>query len=113
MTPARFRWGIILILFGLLLLMQNLRFISDYYWDDMVIFFSITLIAIGIEKIFTRTRLQFLAYASSFLILFSGLAIVFVGSYDDPRGDFSSETFILFLIISERSPRLSPLLMNL
>ena len=93
MTPARFRWGIILILFGLLLLLQNLNFISDYYWDDFVIFFSITLIAIGIEKIFTRTRLQFLAYASSFLILFSGLAIAIVGGYNDPRGDFSSESY--------------------
>ncbi|MEE8150078.1 MAG: hypothetical protein V3T75_06455 [candidate division Zixibacteria bacterium] len=93
MTPARFRWGIILILFGLLLLLQNMNFISDYYWDDLVIFFSITLIAIGIEKIFTRTKLQFLSYASSFLILFSGLGIAFVGSYNDPRGDFSSESY--------------------
>jgi len=93
MTPARFRWGIILILFGLLLLLQNLNFISDYYWDDLVIFFSITLIAIGIEKIFTRTKLQFLSYASSFLILFSGLGLAYVGSYNDPRGDFSSESY--------------------
>ncbi len=93
MTPARFRWGIILILFGLLLLLQNMNFISDYYWDDFVIFFSITLIAIGIEKIFTRTKLQFLSYASSFLILFSGLGIAFVGSYNDPRGDFFSESY--------------------
>ena len=93
MTPARFRWGIILILFGLLLLLQNLNFISDYYWDDFVIFFSITLIAIGIEKIFTLTKLQFLAYASSFLILFSGLGIAIVGGYNDPRGDFSSASY--------------------
>ncbi|MEE8404739.1 MAG: hypothetical protein V3S17_05060 [candidate division Zixibacteria bacterium] len=70
-----------------------MNFISDYYWDDLVIFFSITLIAIGIEKIFTRTKLQFLSYASSFLILFSGLGIAFVGSYNDPRGDFSSESY--------------------
>ena len=93
MTPARFRWGIILILFGVLLFLQNVGLISDYYWDHVVVFFSIVLIAIGIEKIFTRTKLQFLAYASSFLILFSGLAIAFVGSYHDSRGDFFSESY--------------------
>ena len=93
MTPARFRWGIILILFGVLLLLQNINLISDYYWDHVVVFFSIVLIAIGIEKIFTRTKLQFIAYASSFLILFAGLAIAYVGSYHDSRGDFFSESY--------------------
>jgi hypothetical protein len=93
MTPARFRWGIILILIGTLWFLQNIELLSDYYWEDLIMFFPIILIAIGIEKIFTRTKLQFLSYLSSFIILFGGLAFAYIGSYADSRGNFFSEEY--------------------
>lgn len=93
MTPARFRWGIILILIGLLIFLRNLNVLSDEFWAYFIYFIPVMLIAIGIEKIFTRTKLQFISYATSFLILFGGLAVAFTGSFGNGRDSFFSESF--------------------
>ena len=62
MSPARFRWGILLILVGVLLLLNETGVVNWWFWRDMWILFPVLLIAIGVEKIFTKTKLEFIAY---------------------------------------------------
>ena len=49
MTPARFRWGSLLVLVGVILLLRNLDVITNSFWTDFLIYFPILLIAIGIQ----------------------------------------------------------------
>lgn len=65
MTPARFRWGMLLILIGTLLLLANMNVISRGWWVGIVSFMPFVLIAIGIEKLFTRSKLEIVAYLTS------------------------------------------------
>lgn len=94
MTPARFRWGALLILLGLILLLRNLEVIdSNYFWTGFLIYFPILLIAIGVEKIFTRTKLQAISYATTVVIFGGGLYLAMSGSRGDAAGaDFFQET---------------------
>lgn len=62
MSPARFRWGILLILVGVLLLLNETGVVYWWFWRDMWILFPVLLIAIGVEKIFTKSKLEFIAY---------------------------------------------------
>jgi hypothetical protein len=55
-------------------------------------FFPILLIAIGIEKIFSKTKLQLISYLSSIAILAGGLAVAFAGNYSERAGGFFSES---------------------
>ncbi len=91
MTPARFRWGILLITFGLLFLLRNLNVLNDNFWADLVIWFPLFLIAIGIEKIFTKTKLSFLSYLTSVFLFLGALLIAFSGSYGGEGSDYFSE----------------------
>ena len=82
MTPARFRWGMILVQVGLLLLLRNAGVINDNVWINLLVLSPVVLIAIGIEKIFTKSRLQFIAYATTILLFIGGFAIAFYsGTY--------------------------------
>jgi len=81
MTPARFRWGLILILMGLLILFVNLGIINYNFFLDLIAYFPFFLIAVGIEKIFTRSRMQFISYLTSVLLFAGGLYVAFMGSY--------------------------------
>lgn len=91
MTPARFRWGIILITIGVLLLLQNIDILPNDIWLDLAILFPILLIAVGIEKIFTRTRLQFISYLTSIALF--GIAMYLAFHYrHDGGGYFSTST---------------------
>ncbi len=92
MTPARFRWGMLLVLLGVILLMQNLDAINSNFWADLVLYFPILLIAIGLEKIFTKTKAQYVAYATTVLIFAGGLWIVLSGSRGGTDDSFFSET---------------------
>ncbi|MCK4607273.1 MAG: hypothetical protein KAU35_08270 [candidate division Zixibacteria bacterium] len=92
MTPARLRWGMLMVTFGLLLLLRNLGTLSDDFWVDLLIYFPIVLILIGIEKIFTKSRLQFISYFTSFLLLVGGIGIAFYSSWNDHEGSFFSQT---------------------
>ena len=74
MTPARFRWGMILILVGLLVLLAQLDF----------------LIAVGIEKIFTRSKLEAISYLTTVALFAGGLWLAFEGSDKGPRSSFFS-----------------------
>jgi len=92
MSPARFRWGIILILIGLLIFFRNIHVLHDDFWANLIMFFPILLIAIGIEKIFSKTKLQLISYLSSVAILAGGLAVAFAGNYSERAGGFFSES---------------------
>lgn len=69
MTPSRFRWALLLILVGTLLLLSNLGYISRGWWVGIGSFLPFVLIAIGVEKLFTRSRLEVVAYLSSILLV--------------------------------------------
>jgi hypothetical protein len=92
MTPSRFRWGMLLILFGLLLLLRNLEYINNNFWSDFLVYLPVLLIAIGIEKIFTKTKLQFISYATSVVLLAGGLALAFTGSTGGSQDSFFEES---------------------
>ena len=95
MTPARFRWGILFVTVGVLLLINNAGLLSWHYWPNMIIkWWPVLLIAIGIEKIFIRTRLQFISYLAP-LLLVGGMAYyaVITGSGYYQGGFFSEHTW--------------------
>lgn len=92
MTPARFRWGMILIQIGILILLRNAGIINDNFWEELIIFFPLVLIAVGIEKIFTKSKLQFIAYLTTLSLFFGGFALAFVSSLDQFEGNFFSES---------------------
>ncbi|HOP07654.1 MAG TPA: DUF5668 domain-containing protein [candidate division Zixibacteria bacterium] len=77
MTPARFRWGLIFVTIGALLLLRNMGTLNDDFWIDLAIYFPVVLIAIGIEKIFTHTRFQIISYATSVCLLVTAFFIAF------------------------------------
>jgi hypothetical protein len=54
---------------GVLLLLRNFDTINDDVWLELLVFFPIVLIAIGVEKIFTKSRLQLLSYATSVALM--------------------------------------------
>lgn len=80
MTPARFRWGMLLIQIGIFFILQNNDVIDGIAWENLFILFPIVLIAIGIEKIFTKSKLQFIAYATTVGLFVGGFAIVLSSS---------------------------------
>jgi len=92
MSPARFRWGIILIQLGILILLANLDVINYNWLFEAVVFIAVLLIFIGIEKIFTKTRLQFVSYLTSVGILVVGFAIAYQSSVGGSATCFWSET---------------------
>lgn len=77
MTPAKFRWGMLLILVGLLLLLRNLELIDSYFWMTLTKYSPFILIAVGLEKIFTGSRLQPLAYLTTLLLVTGALYLAF------------------------------------
>ncbi len=62
MNPARFRWGILLILIGVLFLLNNIGTLDWWMWNDIWSLWPLILIAIGVEKIFTKTKFEVIAY---------------------------------------------------
>jgi hypothetical protein len=87
MTPARFRWGILFILFGTLILLGRLDVIDYDYWLEFASLIPFLFIAIGIEKIFTRTRFEAISYLSSVVLLAGGVWVA-VGSGTGSRGSY-------------------------
>ncbi len=91
MTPARFRWGVLLVTIGLLLLFRNMGLFNDDIWIALAVYSPLVLIAIGIEKICTRTRVQVISYLTSGFLLIGGLAIAFYAG-SGQEGGFFTET---------------------
>lgn len=92
MTPARFRWGMLLLLLGAVLLLHNLDIINSNFWEDFIVYFPIVLIAIGLEKIFTKSKLQIVAYLTSVALFLGGLYLVWAGSSGGNDTSFFSST---------------------
>lgn len=92
MTPARFRWGSLFILIGAILLLRNLEVITDDFWMELVAWSPLFLIAIGVEKIFTGTKLQLVAYATSFFLFFGGLYLTLNSSLGGQQDGFFTKS---------------------
>jgi LiaF transmembrane domain len=69
MTPSRLRWGLLLVAIGAMLLLNNTGALSWEYWLHLLYWWPILLIAIGVEKIFLRTKLQILSYISPLILV--------------------------------------------
>ena len=95
MTPARFRWGMLLVLLGTLLLLVNADVLNHNFWVDFVYFIPFLLIAIGIEKIFSQTRFKILSYVTTVAIVAGALYVAFEGSsYSESGSFFESSTLV-------------------
>ena len=92
MTPSRLRWGLILIQVGILILLVNIGVFNWNFTIDLVSAIPFLLILIGIEKIFTRSRLEFISYLAVFTIFIGGLYIAYRGSYGNAEEGFLNET---------------------
>ncbi|MFQ5498128.1 MAG: LiaI-LiaF-like domain-containing protein [Candidatus Zixiibacteriota bacterium] len=95
MTPSRFRWGIFLVLLGVLLLMRNFDLLEEGFWSVLIVYWPVILIAVGVEKIFASSRLRFLSYLTS-VALFGGAVYLALGAgAHNIAGDFFSESTIV------------------
>lgn len=92
MTPARFRWGLGLILFGLLIMLWNLGMLNSNWFWFLIDWSPILLIAIGIEKIFTRSKLEFISYVTSVGLFVGGLFIAWQSSGGGISSSYATET---------------------
>lgn len=92
MSPARFRWGLFLVLLGTLLLLRNAGIFNDNFWWDLLVYFPVVLIAVGIEKIFAKSRLQIISYLTSVFLFAGALYIALSGSSGGIAGNFFSRT---------------------
>lgn len=79
MTPARLRWGLLLIMIGVLALLARADLWHIGIASFIVTFLPIMLIAIGIEKIFTNSRYQVIAFAAPIMMVLAGFAIASTG----------------------------------
>ncbi len=74
MNPARLRWGILFILAGTIFLLINYDVLEWYVWDDILALWPVILIAIGIEKIFSKSdKLIFISYLAP--VAFAGVVL--------------------------------------
>ncbi|MGD8605404.1 MAG: toast rack family protein [Anaerolineales bacterium] len=92
MTPSRLRWGLILIQIGLLILLVNIGVLNWNFTIDLLSAIPFFLIAVGVEKIFTRSRLQFISYLAVLFIFFGGLYVAYEGSYGSERTSYFKES---------------------
>jgi hypothetical protein len=74
------------------LLLRNIEAINSNFWADFLVWSPIILIAIGVEKIFTKSRLQVISYATSVFLFAGGLYLAFAGSAGGSDKSFFSQT---------------------
>lgn len=92
MSPARFRWGLILIFVGAMFLLINTGTLNRNVWGELIFYSPIVLIAIGIEKIFTKTRFELISYAASVAMVGVGLWLAFNAGRGGRDADFFSDS---------------------
>jgi len=92
MSPARFRWGLFLVLLGTLLLLRNSDVLNDNFWSDLLIYLPVILIAVGIEKIFAKSRVKVISYLTSVFLFLGALYVAFSGSLGGAENSFFSQT---------------------
>jgi len=90
MSPARLRWGLLFIAVGVLLLATKSNWLSDYYWLELLDWWPVLLIALGIEKIFYKTSARIISYLSPIaLVLFMFYLAIDVGEGEPQSSYFS------------------------
>lgn len=90
MSPAKLRWGLLFIAVGILILATNAGWLSDYYWLELLEWWPLLLIALGIEKIFQKTGARVISYLSPVaLILFMFYLAIDIGDRDPSHNYFS------------------------
>lgn len=82
MNIARIRTGVIFICCGIVLLLNTLDYVSWSVWFKILSLWPVLLIAIGIELIFKKTFLSFLALLSPIILILAILGPVYF-SYDE------------------------------
>jgi hypothetical protein len=92
MSPARFRWGLFLVLLGTLWFLRNLDVLNDNFWVDLLFYLPVVLIAVGVEKIFSKSKLQFISYLTSVFLFVGAVYIAVSGSSADIAGNFFSRS---------------------
>jgi hypothetical protein len=60
---------------GVLLLLRNTSVIDDRFWPELAVYLPVLLIAIGVEKIFTKSKLQFISYLTTVAFSVGGIAL--------------------------------------
>jgi len=91
MTPSKLRWGLLFITVGVMLLLCNTDRLDWDYWLEILTWWPLLLIAIGLEKIFLKTKLQIFSYLSPLLLIGGMIFVAFdVGSDNRVKGFFSS-----------------------
>jgi len=96
MTPARFRWGMLLVLIGTLLLLVNADVLNHNFWVDFVYLIPFLLIAIGIEKIFSHTRLKIISYVTTVALVCGAICVAFEGSSNSDSGSFFESSSLVY-----------------
>jgi len=92
MSPARLRWGLILIQIGVLVLLRNTGVLNDNFWIALLVYSPFLLIAIGIEKIFAKSKFKVISYLSVVAIFVGGLYVAFDTSWGGEETSFFSQT---------------------
>ncbi|UCD95404.1 MAG: hypothetical protein JSU69_04975 [Candidatus Zixiibacteriota bacterium] len=77
MTPSRLRWGLLFITVGVMFLLNNAGRLDWDYWLELLSWWPLLLIAIGLEKIFLKTKLQVISYLAP-IVLVAGMVYVAV-----------------------------------
>jgi len=92
MSPARLRWGLILIQIGVLVLLRNTGVLNDNFWIALLVYSPFLLIAIGIEKIFAKSKFKVISYLSVVAIFVGGIYVAFDTSWGGEETSFFSQT---------------------
>jgi hypothetical protein len=82
MNVARIRNGVLLVCLGLVLLLNNLDYVSWSVWYKILSLWPVLLVAIGIEIIFKKTALSFLTILSPILIFLAIIGPVYFSHYE-------------------------------
>lgn len=88
MKPSRLRWGLLFITVGVMLLLNNSDNLSWEYWLNLLAWWPLILIAIGIEKIFNHTSLKFISYLSPLLLVAGMVYVAYDTGEDNLRKGF-------------------------
>lgn len=86
MNISKIRTGVIFICCGIVLLLNTLDYVSWSVWFKILSLWPILLIAIGIELVFKKTFLSFLAILSPILMILAILGPVYFGYGEWTRG---------------------------
>jgi len=93
MKISRIRNGVILLSIGLVLLLNNLDYVDWSVWFSILSLWPVLLIAIGIEKLFAKTSLNFLAFLSPVLLFIAILGPAYFYFNYQEEADFLKDTF--------------------